>query len=323
MTSEQEQEKQPTVNEQLARIMRELPPIPKSQRNKEQGYSFRGIDDVLIELNPLLAAHDVVIIPRVHQRIAEERITRSGTHMHTVHLCVDFGFMGPAGDQLVARTWGEGTDAGDKATNKAMTAAFKYALFQVFAIADASADADRESPEESVPVASQERHEHLADSINAAKEKGLIPERELGALGRQYGRSRWPLTEELMAQAEKDVAAIIAEGEAGPEVPGTIPGEPAVDAVARQERGKSAPKPGEEPFAPVPGETEGYKDLWRTPPFDQYTVPQLRDEARKRSVEDDGNKPDLVARLDIHQAEHLGDMAAQSEVLRQRREAAQ
>ena len=47
-----------------------------------------------------------------------------------------------------AVTIGEGMDSGDKATNKAMAIAFKYACFQVFCIpTEEMNDPDSESPE--------------------------------------------------------------------------------------------------------------------------------------------------------------------------------
>jgi hypothetical protein len=136
-----------TVYEAIGAIIRELDGVGKNQRNKEQGYAFRGIDDVLKALHPLLGQHGVFIAPDVVERQYEERVSAKGTVGHCAHLHVRFRVYGPEGDSIQISTWGEGLDYGDKATNKAMTAAFKYALFELFAVSDPADDGDHESPE--------------------------------------------------------------------------------------------------------------------------------------------------------------------------------
>lgn len=141
-----------TVYQAVGAIISGLKGVGKEQRNKEQGYNFRGIDDVLKALHPLLAEHGVFICPDVLEREYEERLSKSGTVGHCAHLHVRFRVYGPEGDSVELSTWGEGLDYGDKATNKAMTAAFKYALFELFAVADPADDSDHESPQESATV---------------------------------------------------------------------------------------------------------------------------------------------------------------------------
>lgn len=140
-----------TVHERMVDILAELPPIGKDQRNEQQGFMFRGHDDVLNALNPLLAKHGVLVIPDVLERVTEQRTTAKGSVMFEVNLHVRYRFYGAAGDSIEASTWGEGTDMGDKATNKAMTMAFKNVLNQAFAISNKEmADADADTPEETV-----------------------------------------------------------------------------------------------------------------------------------------------------------------------------
>lgn len=136
-----------TVHQAIAAVISDLEGVAKSQRNKEQGYNFRGIDDVLKELHPLLGKHGVFLAPDVVEREYEERVSKSGTVGHCAHLHVRFRVYGPEGDSVELSTWGEGLDYGDKATNKAATAAFKYALFELFAVSDPADDGDHETPE--------------------------------------------------------------------------------------------------------------------------------------------------------------------------------
>jgi hypothetical protein len=146
-------ETKPTVHQAIGQIMTELEGIGKNQRNKEQGYNFRGIDDVLKAVHPLLAKHGVFFAPHVLEREYEERVAKSGAVGHCAHLHVGYKVYGPGGDFIELDTWGEALDYSDKASNKAMTAAFKYAIFELFAVADPTDDADHESPGETVTTA--------------------------------------------------------------------------------------------------------------------------------------------------------------------------
>ena len=140
----------PNVQQAIAAVIDQLPPIGKDSFNQQQGFAFRGVDTVVAELKPLLAKHGVIIVPDAIERIYGQRPTRSGGVMHEVNLHVKYRIYGPAGDFVEASAWGEGTDSGDKATNKAMTGAYKYMLFQLFAVADSAADADGTTAEETV-----------------------------------------------------------------------------------------------------------------------------------------------------------------------------
>jgi len=138
-----------TVFQRMVAIIDELPAIGKTQRNQQQNFMFRGHDDVMNALNPLLAKHGVIIVPDVLERVVGERVTGNNKTMYEVNLHVAFTFYGAAGDSFTASGWGEGTDMGDKSTSKAMTMAFKYVVAQTFALATAEvSDADAISPEE-------------------------------------------------------------------------------------------------------------------------------------------------------------------------------
>lgn len=158
MTDETTTTDAPSVHVLMGRILADLPAIGKNQRNSEQGFMFRGMDDVLDALNPIMAKHGVFCVPDVCERVAAQRTTRGGATMYEVNLHVRFTFYGPNGDSVRGSGWGEGTDMGDKATNKAMTNAFKYVLFQTFAISTreaAETDNDRHTPEETIPNSMQ------------------------------------------------------------------------------------------------------------------------------------------------------------------------
>lgn len=109
--------------------------IAKDRRNSQQGYNFRGIDDVYNALAPVLSEFGLVILPRVLKRIETERETKSGGALFNVVVEVEFDFVAAEdGSRHVIKTFGEAMDSADKATNKAMSAAYKYAAMQAFCI---------------------------------------------------------------------------------------------------------------------------------------------------------------------------------------------
>lgn len=109
--------------------------ISKGSRNQQQGYSFRGIDDIMNALSALLAGADLCILPKMLSRSQEERVTAKGGTLFYVVVQADFEFVSAIdGSRHTVTMFGEAMDSADKATNKAMSAAYKYACLQVFCI---------------------------------------------------------------------------------------------------------------------------------------------------------------------------------------------
>lgn len=124
--------------------------ILKSRRNTQgSGYNFRGIDDVYNAIAPLLAQHGLCILPRILARTCDERQTQKGGAIFYVTVEAEFDLVcAEDGSKHTVRTFGEAMDMSDKATNKAMSAAYKYAAFQTFAIpTEADNDADAHTHE--------------------------------------------------------------------------------------------------------------------------------------------------------------------------------
>ena len=110
--------------------------ISKDRVNSQgSGYKFRGIDDVYNAISPLLAKHGLCILPRMLTRECTDRISAKGGNLFYVVVEAEFDFVSAEdGSKHTVKTFGEAMDSGDKATNKAMSAAYKYAAFQAFAI---------------------------------------------------------------------------------------------------------------------------------------------------------------------------------------------
>lgn len=128
--------------------------ISKDRKNEQQNYKFRGIDDVYNALAPLLAKYGLVIIPRILSRVVVERVTQKGGVLFNVTVEAEFDFVSAKdGSKVTARSFGEAMDSADKATNKAMSAAYKYTAFQTFCIpTEGDNDADAKTPEPSAPT---------------------------------------------------------------------------------------------------------------------------------------------------------------------------
>lgn len=109
--------------------------ISKDRKNEAQGYKFRGIDEVYNVLSPMLARHGLCILPRCTERVCVERSNAKGTALFYVTVRAEFDFVSSEdGSKHTVTTYGEAMDSGDKATNKAMSAAYKYAAMQAFSI---------------------------------------------------------------------------------------------------------------------------------------------------------------------------------------------
>ena len=123
--------------------------ISKGRSNAQQGYKFRGIDDVYNALSAVLAEHKLCMLPRVVAREHIERATKSGGLLNYTILEVEFDLVSSIdGSKHTIRTMGEAMDSADKATNKAMSAAMKYACLMAFQIpTEGDNDADAHTHE--------------------------------------------------------------------------------------------------------------------------------------------------------------------------------
>ena len=125
------------VYEVIAKVQKDLAEngIAKLHKNQQQGFNFRGIDDVYNALAPILAKHGLCILPRIIDRTVTERVTKTGGVLFYTVVTAEFDAVAAEdGSSHTIRTYGEAMDSGDKSTNKAMSAAYKYACMQMFCI---------------------------------------------------------------------------------------------------------------------------------------------------------------------------------------------
>jgi len=129
--------------------------VGKDSQNTSQNYSFRGIDDVMAAVHSAFAQVGIVMTPTIENMEWSTVQTKNGTNMNRVVMTVRFDFHCDGGGLLHATTVGEAHDTADKAANKAMSAALKYALVQTLMIPTKQlldeADFDHEELGEPVP----------------------------------------------------------------------------------------------------------------------------------------------------------------------------
>lgn len=139
----------------IAAVMAELSQkgIGKDHKNQQQGYKFRGIDDVYNTLSELLSKHKLCILPFCLGRESVERHTKTGSVLFYTTVSMKYTIVSAAdGSSVECCTVGEAMDSADKSTNKAMSAAYKYLCLQMFCIpTEGDNDADATTPEPVVP----------------------------------------------------------------------------------------------------------------------------------------------------------------------------
>lgn len=137
----------------IAGVMKDVGVVAKEKEfespiGKKGNYMFRGIDDVMNALHPAMVSNKVFVVPEILEQTRETRTSKSGTQMQVSICKIQYTFFAEDGSSVTAIVIGEGMDTGDKATNKAMSIAFKYACFQVFCIpTEEMQDPDAERPE--------------------------------------------------------------------------------------------------------------------------------------------------------------------------------
>ncbi|MFB6846239.1 ERF family protein [Streptomyces sp. NPDC056373] len=158
----------PRVFAVVAAVMADAMPVGKDQRNQQQNYNFRGIDDVMSAMAGPMRRHGLFILPS----IAEHRQERDGKMTRTL-ITMRYRIYGPAGDCLLADVPGEAFDFADKATNKAQSAALKYLLFTLFMLpVDARSidDGDRHHPEP--PAEQAQRQQRRGGNQQRGRQQG-------------------------------------------------------------------------------------------------------------------------------------------------------
>ena len=122
------------IYEAMTKVMAEIGAIGKDKTNTQQGFKYRGIDQVYNELQPILSKNKIFTLPEAIAQSREEKVNAKGTTLFYSRVTMKYTFCCDDGSSVSCVVIGEGMDSGDKATNKAMAIAHKYALLQTFCV---------------------------------------------------------------------------------------------------------------------------------------------------------------------------------------------
>lgn len=170
---------QPLIYKKMSEVMKDIKHVSKDQKNVAQGFKFRGIDQFVNALYPALTKHGVFMVPRAtsYSQTLKD-VTRSngkaGVDKH-VSIEMEYDFFAEDGSRVtVGPIPAEGLDSGDKATNKALSAALKYALIQTFSVPTVDmVDGDSDTPViEPKPLTGSDVKDQVKPILNAAKSNG-------------------------------------------------------------------------------------------------------------------------------------------------------
>ena len=134
------------IYQSITNAMADIEPIAKGRRNEKQNFNFRGIDEIMNELQPVLKRHGLFVVPCVKEVQRQEIQSKSGGTLLYSIVTMEYTMYAADGTFIKGATVGEGMDSGDKASNKAMAVALKYFLLQTFCIpTDDAKDPDADS----------------------------------------------------------------------------------------------------------------------------------------------------------------------------------
>lgn len=143
-----ETEKTGQIYAAMLKAQSEFGAVGKHKENTFDRYKFRSIDDLYEVAHRAFVAVGIFCVPTLRDERGEDRPTKNDGAQRLVHVTVEYRFYAADGSSVAVTAGGEGSDRGDKALNKAMSSAYKNALFQTFAIPLAGADeAETESPD--------------------------------------------------------------------------------------------------------------------------------------------------------------------------------
>lgn len=184
------------IFKKISLVMAEIDFVAKDQVNKSQGFKFRGIDDVYNAVHAPMAKHGIFTTSEIVAVTISEKISGAGTALMACRLDVKYTFHAEDGSSVATNAIGYSLDSGDKAYNKSLAIAHKYALIQIFCIPTEDPDADAEvhsvkpaaapaAPAASYAAAAQKPWEPPADGgTKPVAGEGPITEPQINAIGK-------------------------------------------------------------------------------------------------------------------------------------------
>lgn len=176
--------------ELVAKVMQDVRALSKDQRNKDQGFMFRGIDDVMGVVGPALRQHGLVVQSETLSNERDSYDTKSGTRMSRAVVGMRYLFTAPDDTVVWTEAYGEAADAGDKCVSKAMSVAYRTAILQMLCLPTGEPDPDETSHErvqEPAQPQGDPRNEAFAYLRSVVRVKGLGDENVPAAFMATHG----------------------------------------------------------------------------------------------------------------------------------------
>ena len=147
--------------QKLAKITGEIGVIAKDGNNQQQKYKYIEYETIAGKFRELFSKYGVVLIPSmVEQERSAITTSRGSSGVSTVcHFEFTVVNADKPDDRFVVKWQGEAADYGDKATNKAATAAVKYYLMRQFNI---SSKGDEDPDSQTSEVAAKQQKPAMA-----------------------------------------------------------------------------------------------------------------------------------------------------------------
>ena len=161
----------------LAGVAAEVGAVRKTERNSQQGFTFRGVDAVVNAVaGPLHSAGVLGPVPEVLDVERHAGQSRGGGGLTRVVVTVRYTLYGPDDDTLTGTVVAEAFDAGDKATAKAMSVALRTFLLQALCLPTDEPDPDQASYEiaGAVGTVQSQRQEQARPSASTVTRQWLI-----------------------------------------------------------------------------------------------------------------------------------------------------
>jgi hypothetical protein len=147
------------IYKKIAELMDEVGFIPKTQKNTQQHFNYRGIDDYYKKIQPALIKLKLFAFPVYIESERIDRLSKDkyGKDRLTFHhkVKVIYKIYAEDGSFIEPIITGESMDFGDKGNSKALSMAYKYMWSQLLCIPTGDPDPDSESYTIDIPVNSQ------------------------------------------------------------------------------------------------------------------------------------------------------------------------
>lgn len=202
-------EKKPQIFQAMINIMRSVGAVEKDK--KQQGFQYRGIDDVYNALHKIMADHGVFMVSDIKDIQREQKQLSSGKYATSTVVTIQFSFIALDGSSVQTMAVGEGFDMGDKSAPKSLSIAHKYALLMTLLIpTEDMADPDADTHEASTDKVAQEiaactTLDGLANVKTWIKSINAETEQTNAAIGIKYSELR---TDDVKADIEAFIAGV-------------------------------------------------------------------------------------------------------------------